>query len=37
MNIKLIKTDAFYRTALKEVESLITAKPNTPEGDKLDI
>lgn len=37
MNIKPIKTDADYRAALKEVESLMTAEPNTPEGEKLDI
>lgn len=37
MDIKPIKTDADYRAALKEVESLMTAKPNTPEGEKLDI
>ncbi len=37
MNIKPIKTDADYRGALKEVESLMTAIQNTPEGEKLDI
>jgi len=37
MNIKPIKTDADYRVALKEAESLMTAEPNTPEGEKLDI
>ena len=37
MNIKPIKTDADYREALKEVESLMTAEFNTPEGEKLDI
>lgn len=37
MNIKPIKTDADYRAALKEAESLMTAEPNTPEGEKLDI
>lgn len=37
MNIKPIKNDADYRAALKEVESLMTAEPNTPEGEKLDI
>ena len=37
MNIKPIKTDANYREALKEVESLMTAEPNTPEGEKLDV
>lgn len=37
MNIKPIKTDTDYRVALKEVESLMMAEPNTPEGEKLDI
>ena len=37
MDIKPIKTEADYRVALKEVESLMTAEPNTPEGEKLDI
>jgi HTH-type transcriptional regulator / antitoxin HigA len=37
MHIKPIKTDTDYRAALKEVEALMTAEPNTPEGDKLDI
>jgi len=37
MDIKPIKTDADYHAALKEVESLMTAEPNTPEGEKLDI
>ena len=37
MDIKPIKTDADYRAALKEVESLMTADAGTPEGDKLDV
>jgi len=37
MNIKPIKTDIDYHAALKEVESLMTTEPNTPEGEKLDI
>lgn len=37
MNIKPIKTDADYRAALKEIESLMTATPDTPEGEKLDV
>jgi len=36
-NIKPIKTKKDYRAALKEIEKLFDAKPNTPEGDKLDI
>ena len=37
MNIKPIKTKANYRTALKEIESLMTARPNTPQGERLDV
>ncbi|MCP5274992.1 MAG: transcriptional regulator [Burkholderiales bacterium] len=37
MEIKPIKTDSDYRSALKEVESLMSAEPNTPEGEKLDV
>lgn len=37
MNIKPIKTGADYRATLKKVETLMTAKPNTSEGDKLDV
>jgi HTH-type transcriptional regulator / antitoxin HigA len=37
MNIKPIKTKANYRTALKDIESLMAAKANTPEGDRLDV
>ena len=37
MDIKPIKTDADYRAALKEIENLMMAKPDTPEGEKLDV
>lgn len=37
MEIKPIKNDADYRAALKETETLMTAEPNTPEGEKLDV
>lgn len=37
MNIKSIKTDIDYREALKEVESLMAAEFDTPEGEKLDV
>jgi HTH-type transcriptional regulator/antitoxin HigA len=37
MNIKPIKTKRDYRAALKEIESLMEAKIDTPEGDRLDI
>jgi len=37
MDIKPIKTDADYRSALKEIESLMMAKSDSPEGEKLDV
>jgi HTH-type transcriptional regulator/antitoxin HigA len=37
MDIKPIKTDADYRAALKEIEMLMVAEPDTPEGEKLDV
>ena len=37
MNIIPIKTKADYRAALKEIESLMTARPNTPQGERLDV
>ena len=37
MNIKPIKTKADHRAALKEIESLMMAKANTPDGERLDV
>ena len=37
MDIKPIKTDADYRGALKEIESLMMAETDTPEGERLDV
>ena len=37
MDIKPIRTKRDYETALAEIERLMTAKRNTPEGDRLDI
>ncbi len=37
MDIKPIKTDADYRAALKEIESLMMATPDTAAGEKLDV
>jgi len=37
MNIKPIKTEEDYNLALKKVNSLFDAKPDTIEGDELDI
>lgn len=35
--MKPIKTEKDYQAALKEIDRLFEAKPNTPAGDKLDI
>ena len=37
MDIAPIKTQRDHRRALKKIESLMTAKRNTPEGDRLDV
>lgn len=37
MDIKPIKTDADYQAALKEIESLMMAEADSPEGEKLDV
>ena len=37
MTIKPIKTERDYQNALKEIEKLWDAKPNTPKGDRLDV
>jgi len=37
MNIKPVKTAADYRAALKEIESLMMATPDTSKGEKLDV
>ncbi|HEX9867745.1 MAG TPA: transcriptional regulator [Candidatus Tectomicrobia bacterium] len=37
MDIKPIKTEADHETALKEIDCLMDAKPDTPEGDRLDV
>jgi len=37
MNIKPIKIDADYQAALKDIENLMIAGPDTPEGEKLDV
>jgi HTH-type transcriptional regulator/antitoxin HigA len=37
MDIKPIKNDADYREALIEIESLMMAGPDTPEGERLDV
>jgi HTH-type transcriptional regulator/antitoxin HigA len=37
MDIKPIKTKADYRAVLKEIEGLMMAHANTPEGERLDV
>lgn len=37
MEIAPIKTQRDYRRALKEIERLMHARRNTPEGDRLDV
>jgi HTH-type transcriptional regulator/antitoxin HigA len=37
MDIKPIRTQADYEMALKEVDALFNARPNTPESDRLDV
>ena len=37
MDIKPIKTDADYRAVLQEIETLMMAEPDSPQGEKLDV
>ena len=37
MHISPIKNQRDYRRALKEIEGLMTARRNTPAGDRLDV
>ena len=37
MNIKPVRTKADHRAALKEIGSLMNARANTPEGERLDV
>jgi HTH-type transcriptional regulator / antitoxin HigA len=37
MDIKPIRTKRDYEAALKEIERLMGAKRNSPEGDRLDV
>ena len=37
MDIRPIKTDQDYEQALERMESLFDARPDTPEGDELDV
>ena len=37
MDIRPIKDEASLQAALAEIEGLMSAKPDTPEGDRLDV
>jgi len=37
MNIEPIKSQRDYRRVLAEIEGLMTARRNSPEGDRLDV
>ncbi len=37
MDIKPIKSEADYEAALREIDRLMDAKLDTPEGDQLDV
>jgi len=37
MDIAPIRTQSDHRRVLKEIEGLMAAKRNTPEGDRLDV
>ncbi|CAN5372235.1 helix-turn-helix domain-containing protein [soil metagenome] len=37
MNVKVIKTEAQYSQALKRADTIFNAKPNTTEGDELEL
>ena len=37
MDIKPIRTKRDYEAALREIESLMTARRGTPEGDRVDV
>ena len=37
MNIRPIKTNVDYHAAFKEIEALMLAAPDSPEGERLDV
>ncbi len=37
MDIKPIHSEADYRATLREIETLMTARADSPEGDRLDV
>ncbi len=37
MNVEAIKTEAEYQSALQEIEGLMAAEFDKPEGERLDL
>ena len=37
MEIKPIRSEADYQSALREIERLMDSQPGTPEGDRMDV
>lgn len=37
MDIKPLKSDRDYKSALRQIESLMDARPGSPDGDRLDL
>jgi HTH-type transcriptional regulator / antitoxin HigA len=37
MDVKPIKNDETYRATLREIELLMRAEPDTPDGERLDV
>jgi len=37
MDIKPVRTKSDYRAALEKIEELMTARPGSPEGERLDL
>ena len=37
MDVRPIRTDTDYQAALREIETLMTARLDSPEGEKLDV
>jgi HTH-type transcriptional regulator / antitoxin HigA len=37
MDIRPIKTETDYRSTLREIDTLMSAEPDTAEGDRLDV
>lgn len=37
MDVRPIKTEENYRATLGEIESLMSAAPDSPEGERLDV